>query len=329
MRAFLCTEPGSAPVLSVQEVRAPRPSPSEVLIEVASCGVNYPDVLMISGGYQMQPDPPFSPGGEIAGVVTAVGADVRGARVGDRVAAAIGWGGMAEQVTVAASGVVDIPDGVSLVDASALLAAHGTAFHALHDRAGLRPGETLLVLGAAGGVGLAAVELGALAGARVIAAASTDEKLELCRSRGATATINYATQDVRSRIREETDGAGIDVCFDPVGGSLTEAVVRSMAWEGRHLVVGFAAGEIPRLALNLPLLKGCSVVGVFYGAHASRRPDADRANVVGLLAMLEAGELRPHIADRVPLDRAHDAISALGDRRAEGKLVVLPRDSAA
>jgi NADPH:quinone reductase len=294
------------------------------VVDVAGCGVNFPDVLIIQDKYQFKPDLPFSPGGELAGTVSAVGEGVDGLAVGDRVLAMLGWGGMAERVAVPAAAAVKVPDGVDLVQAAGFLMAHGTSHHALVDRAQLREGETLLVLGAAGGVGLAAVEIGALLGARVIAAASTEDKLELCRSRGAAETINYSTEDLRGRLKELTGGRGVDVCYDPVGGELSEPALRSMAWEGRFLVVGFAAGDIPRIPLNLPLLKGCSVVGVFWGAFTGKEPERHQRNVAELLGWLAEGELEPHVSATYPLEQAAQAISDLAERRATGKVVVTP-----
>jgi NADPH:quinone reductase len=324
MRAVLCKQFGPVEDLVVEEVPDPTPGPGEVVVDVAGCGVNFPDVLIIQDKYQFKPELPFSPGGEIAGTVSAVGEGVDGLQVGDAVLAPLGWGGMAEKVAVAAASAIPVPPGVDLVQASGFLLAHGTSHHALVDRARLQSGETLLVLGAAGGVGLAAVEIGALLGARVIAAASTDEKLELCRAKGAVETINYSTEDLRGRIKELTDGKGVDVCYDPVGGDLSEPALRSMAWDGRFLVVGFAAGDIPKVPLNLPLLKGCSVVGVFWGAFTGKEPERNKANIAELLGWLAEGELDPHVSATYPLDQAVQAINDLAERRATGKVVVTP-----
>jgi NADPH2:quinone reductase len=324
MRAVLCEQFGPPETLVVREVPDPEPGPGQVVVDVAGCGVNFPDVLIIEDKYQFKPDLPFSPGGEVAGTVSAVGEGVDHPSVGDPVLATLGWGGMAEKVVVPASSAIPVPAGIDLVQAAGFLLAHGTSHHALKDRAQLREGETLLVLGAAGGVGLAAVELGALMGARVIAAASTDDKLELCRSRGATETINYATEDLRARLKEITGGRGVDVCYDPVGGDLSEPALRSMAWNGRFLVVGFAAGDIPRIPLNLPLLKGCSVVGVFWGAFTGREPERNAANIAELLGWMAEGRLSPHVSATYPLEQAAEAITELRDRRAQGKVVVTP-----
>ncbi|HEX4903191.1 MAG TPA: NADPH:quinone oxidoreductase family protein [Acidimicrobiales bacterium] len=324
MRAVLCKEFGPPESLVVEEVPDLTPGPGQVVVDVAGCGVNFPDVLIVQDKYQFKPALPFSPGGELAGTVSAVGEGVEGLAVGGRVAAMIGWGAMAEQVAIPAAAAVPVPDGVDLVDAAAFLMAHGTSQYALVDRGQLQAGETLLVLGAAGGVGLAAVEIGAMLGARVIAAASTDEKLELCRSRGAAETVNYATEDLRARLKELTDGQGVDVCYDPVGGDLSELALRSMAWEGRFLVIGFAAGHIPRIPVNLTLLKGCSVVGVFWGAFTARDPERHRRNIAQLLEWLAEGKLRPHVSATYPLEQAAAAITDLEQRRALGKVVVTP-----
>ena len=323
MRAVLCKEFGPPESLVVEEVDDPVAGSGQVVVDVHSCGVNFPDVLIIEDKYQFKPPLPFSPGGEVAGVVREVGDGVEGVAVGDRVLASSGWGGMAERVAVGAGQLVPVPDGMDLVTASAFLMTYGTSHHALKDRAQLQPGETLLVLGAAGGVGLAAVELGRAMGARVIAAASSDDKLDLCREHGADEGINYATEDLRGRVKELTAGAGVDVVYDPVGGEYSEPALRSTAWNGRFLVIGFAAGDIPRVPLNLALLKGCSIVGVFWGAFVGREPDKHRQNLTELLAYWEEGAIRPHVSAQYPLEKAGDAIRELADRRAKGKVVVV------
>ena len=258
-------------------------------------------------------------------MVSAVGQGVTGTAVGDRVLASTGYGGLAEKVAVDAGGAIPVPPGIDLIHASAFLYAYGTSHHALKDRAGLGAGETLLVLGAAGGVGLSAVELGSVMGAVVIAAASSEEKLELCRSYGAAMTINYGSEDLKTRVRELTGGAGADVVYDPVGGPYSEAALRSTAWGGRFLVIGFAAGDIPRIPLNLPLLKGCSVVGVFWGAFAGREPERHRQGLHELVGWWQEGKLRPHVSSTYPLERAGEAIRELADRKAKGKVVVTVR----
>jgi NADPH2:quinone reductase len=323
MRALLCKAFGPPESLVVEEVDDPVPGPGQAVLDVAACSVNFPDVLMIQDLYQFKPGLPFSPGGEVAGTVSAVGDGVDTLSVGDRVFASTGWGGLAEKVAVPATAANPVPDGVDLVHASAFLYAYGTAYYALKDRGELRAGETLLVLGAAGGVGLAAVELGALFGATVIAGASSDAKLEVCREHGASLTINYETEDLKTRLRELTDGRGVDVVYDPVGGPYSEPALRSIAWNGRFLVIGFANGEIPRIPLNLALLKSCAVVGVFLGAMAGREPELARANTAQLAAWLQDGTLRPHVSATYPLERAAEAIRDIADRRAQGKLVVV------
>jgi NADPH2:quinone reductase len=277
---------------------------------------------MIQDMYQFKPPLPFSPGAEVAGTVSSVGEDVEALAVGDRVLASPGWGGLAERVAVDARTAIPVPDSIDLVHASSFLYAYGTSHYALKDRGRLQPGETLLVLGAAGGVGLAAVELGAAMGATVIAAASTDDKLDLCREHGAAMTINYETEDLKNQVRELTGGAGADVVYDPVGGKYSEAALRSTAWEGRFLVIGFADGEIPRIPLNLTLLKGCSIVGVFWGAFVGRERARHRANVEELMQWWQEGRLHPHVSNTYPLERASEAIRELADRRAKGNVVV-------
>jgi len=322
MRAVLCRAYGPPESLTVEDVEDPVPGPGEVVVDVVACSTTFPDVLMIQGLYQFKPDFPFSPGSEVAGHVSALGGGVDGVQVGDRVLVSLGWGGMAERVKAPASALVPLPDGVELVDAAGFMYAYGTSYHALVDRAAIQPGETLLVLGAAGGVGLTAVELGAVMGATVIAGASTESKLAVCRSHGAAMTINYAEEDVRERVRDLTGGLGADVVYDAVGGALSEPALRSTAWNGRFLVIGFASGEIPKIPLNLPLLKGCAVVGVFWGAFAGRQPEDSARNIAALLELWTSGRIHPHVSATFPLERAADAIGHLADRKAEGRVVV-------
>src|SRR4051794_10392142 len=270
MRAVLCKAYGPPESLVVEEIDDPVAEPGQIVIDVKACAINFPDVLMIQDLYQFKPPLPFSPGGEVAGVVSAIGEGVDGFTIGQEVFSGVGSGGLREKLAIKASGAIPVPRGLSLPQAASILNAYGTSWHALRDRANLQPGETLAVLGAAGGVGLAAVELGAMMGATVIAAASTQEKLDLCRRQGATHTIDYTSEDLRERLKEITGGQGVDVVYDAVGAPYPEPALRSMAWDGRFLVIGFAAGDIPKIPLNLPLLKGCSVVGVFYGSFAAR-----------------------------------------------------------
>jgi NADPH2:quinone reductase len=322
MRAIVCTAFGPPPSLTVADLDPPTPGPGDVIVRVHAAGVNFPDVLIIENKYQVKPPLPFSPGGEVAGVVAAIGDGVRGVAVGDPVVAIMSHGGFAEEVRVDASRVLPLPAGMDVTTAAGFIFTYATADHALRDRAALAAGETLVVLGAAGGAGLAAVEVGKAVGARVIACASSDDKLALCRARGADATINYAVEDLRERIRLLTGGAGADVVFDPVGGAHTEPALRSCAWRGRLLVVGFAAGEIPRIPLNLPLLKGCAIVGVFWGDFTRREPARFRESVAQLGRWYAEGRLRPHVSATFPLERAADALGMLKRREAKGKLVL-------
>jgi NADPH2:quinone reductase len=288
MKAVLCKAWGPPETLVVEEVPSPVPGKGRVLVAVRAAGVNFPDLLIIQNKYQLKPELPFSPGSEIAGAVKRVGEGVHGFMPGDPVFALIGWGGFAEEVLVDEAKLAPMPAGMDYATAASFGVAYATSYHALKDRARLVRGETLLVLGAAGGVGLAAVDLGKLMGARVIAAASSDAKLAVCRQRGAAAAINYETGDLREAIRALTDGKGVDVVYDPVGGKFSEAAVRGLAWKGRYLVVGFAAGDIPKIPLNLPLLKGASVVGVYWGEFARREPEANAANLREVLVTGQA-----------------------------------------
>ncbi|HSB18937.1 MAG TPA: NADPH:quinone oxidoreductase family protein [Anaeromyxobacteraceae bacterium] len=324
MRAVLCRALGPPEALAVEEVPSPKPGPKQVVVSVRAAGVNFPDTLVIQGKYQLKPQLPFSPGGEMAGVVKEVGEAVTHLRAGDPVIAFAGWGAFAEEALVEASNAMAAPAGLDPRVAASFAMAYGTSLHALQDRAGLAPGETLLVLGAAGGVGLAAVELGKLLGARVIAAASTDAKLEVCRRRGADELVSYGSEGWRDRVKELTGGKGVDVVYDPVGGALAEPALRLLAWGGRHLVVGFAGGDIPRIPLNLPLLKGFSIVGVYWGEFARREPQRHQANMRRLLGLLSEGKLEPLVSKVYPLERAGEALRALMDRQATGKLVLVP-----
>src|SRR6266446_5502999 len=330
MKAVLCKEYGPPDSLVVEDVASPTPNRGEVLLAVRAAGVNFPDVLIIQNKYQFRPPLPFAPGGEVAGVVTAVGEGVDTVKVGDRVIGSTGWGGFAEELALDASRVIPIPDEMDFVTASAFLLTYGTSHHALKDRAQLRAGETLLVLGAAGGVGLAAVELGKAMGARVIAAASSTEKLALAREHGADEGVQYPAGPLdKAQARALTDrfkavcGAdGAQVIYDGVGGDYTEAALRAIGWQGRHLVVGFPAG-IPKLPLNLPLLKSCQIVGVFWGEFTARNPALHAANVAALMTMYLEGRIKPAVTERFPLARGGEAIARLGAREARGKVVVM------
>ena len=324
MKAVLCKEYGPPDSLVVEDVASPTPNRGEVLLAVRAAGVNFPDVLIIQNKYQFRPPLPFAPGGEVAGVVTALGEGVTTLEIGDRVIGSTGWGGFAEELAVDASRTIAIPDEMDFVTASAFLMTYGTSHHALKDRAHLREGETLLVLGAAGGVGLAAVELGKVMGARVIAAASTPEKLAVCREHGADELIDYAREDLKERVKQLTSGNGVDVVYDPIGGAYAETALRGTAWDGRYLVVGFAAGDIPKIPLNLVLLKGCQIVGVFWGAFTVREPERHRANIAELMTWFRAGKLKPHVSATYPLERAAEALNAMAERRVMGKVVLVP-----
>jgi len=325
MKAVLCKAYGLPETLTLEEIADLRPGPGQVVIDVHACGVNFPDILVIQGKYQFKPAFPFSPGGEVAGTVNAVGHGVGGLAVGDRVLAFIGtgYGGFAEQTMVRAEMVTKIPPQMDFATASAFILTYGTSYYSLKDRGDLRPGETLLVLGAAGGVGLAAVELGKAMGARVIAAASSDAKLAVCRAHGADELINYSTEDLKERIKALTGGLGADVIYDPVGGDYSEAALRAIAWNGRFLVVGFANGEIPKIPLNLTLLKGCQIVGVFWGASIERDFAHYQQRNSELLQMYVEGKLKPLVSGTFPLAKWAEALNLLAARKVTGKLVLL------
>ncbi|WAS96794.1 NADPH:quinone oxidoreductase family protein [Nannocystis punicea] len=324
MRAVRVHELVGPSGLRVDDMPEPQPGPGEVRIAVRAAGVNFPDVLFSYGKYQFKPPPPFVPGLEAAGVVAAVGDGVTAVAVGDRVATTLVHGAFAEQLVVPATAAVKLPAAVGFELAAATLLTYGTTWHALVDRAGLKAGETLLVLGAAGGVGIAAVEIGKLLGARVIAAASTAEKLKFCREHGADEGIEYTREDLKERSKQLTGGEGVDVVYDAVGGPFAEPALRAIAWQGRYLVVGFAAGEIPKIPLNLVLLKGCQLVGVFWGAFAAREPAKNHANAERILAAVAAGQLRPHVDATLPFARAGEALTRMERREVLGKLVLVP-----
>jgi len=306
----------------VEDVPPLAAGPGEVVIGVKAASVNFPDVLIIQNKYQVKPPLPFSPGSEVAGVVTSVGDGVTDLKAGDRVMAITGYGAFAEEVKTEARRALPLPAGMDFESAAAFGLTYATSEHALVDRGTLQAGETLLVLGAAGGVGLAAIEIGKILGARVIACASTDDKLAVCRAHGADETINYATEDFRERVKALTDGKGPDVIYDPVGGPYTEPALRSIAWRGRLLVVGFAAGEIPKIPLNLTLLKGCAIVGVFWGDWARREPAPFAEAMKRLEGWYAAGRLKPHISATFRLERAADAIALMASRKVTGKVVL-------
>jgi NADPH2:quinone reductase len=305
-------------------VAEPEPGPGEILIDVRAAGVNFPDVLLTYGKYQFKPAPPFIPGGEAAGVVEKVGPNVTAFRPGDRVAATMIYGAFAERIVVPQDAAVTFAERIDYKTAAATLLTYLTTLHALQDRAALRSGETLLVLGAAGGVGVAAIQLGKLLGARVIAAASTDDKVEFCKQQGADLGICYGREDLKERAKALTGGTGVDVIYDPLGGAYSEAALRAIAWEGRHLIIGFAAGEIPKLPANLALLKGCQIVGVFWGQFMMREPQKNRDNAARIFRFIEEGKLSPHIDAALPFASAGDALSRMERRQVRGKLVLTP-----
>jgi NADPH2:quinone reductase len=321
MKALICPSLGPAENLKVAEVEAPSPGDGEVLVEVAYAGLNFFDTLIIEGKYQLKPAPPFSPGGEFSGHVVALGPGARGFAVGEAVMGFCGYGAAAERIAVPAKRLARIPDGLPLDKAAGLSVAYGTSLHALNQRAEMKPGETLLVLGASGGVGLAAVEIGKAMGARVIAGASSEEKLAFARRYGAAETINTATDDLRARLKDLA-AKGVDVVYDPVGGALTEAALRSLAWKGRLLVIGFASGEIPRPPLNIPLLKGCDIRGVYWGEFTAREPEAHRENLAQLMDWAKSGTLSIHIHAKYALEHYRKAFEAISRRQTLGKTLL-------
>jgi NADPH:quinone reductase len=325
VRAILCREFSGPEALEVAEVEEPAPAPGHLVVDVKACAITVPDLLMTRDQYQYHAQLPFVVGSEVAGVVRHVGEGVTDFEPGDRVSgSSVLTGGLAEQALLRADTVHRIPEESSFAEAAGILYAYGTSHYALRDRADLKPGESLLVLGAAGAVGLSAVEIGRAMGARVIAAASSEEKLALCRKHGADETINYESEDLKSRTRELTDRQGADVVYDPVGGKYADPAVRSTAWNGRYLVIGFAAGDIPKVPLNLVLLRGCSIVGVFWGSFVMREPEIHRRYVAELMDWWRQGLLRPYVSETYPLGRAADALRDLEARRVIGKVVVTP-----
>jgi NADPH2:quinone reductase len=330
MKAALCTHYGPPEEMEVREVPSPVPGKNQALISVQACGVNFPDVLMIQDKYQFKPALPFSPGGEIAGVVKAVGEGVSNIKAGDRVCVSTGSGGMAQEALADARRCMIVPQNVPFDVASSFMVTYGTSWHALKDRADLKKGENLVVLGAAGGVGTSAIEIGKAMGARVIAGASSQEKVDLAKKLGADDGFVYPpvplSRDQQKQLSEDikrlTGGQGADVLYDPVGDDYAEPALRAMNWNGRYLVIGFAAGNIPKVPLNLTLLKGCQIVGVFWGAMAARDPEHARKSLQDLLDMVSKGTLKPHVSAHVPLEKAGEAIRMLMDRKAQGKVVV-------
>jgi NADPH2:quinone reductase len=322
MKAIVCEKFGPPSSLVLKEVESPKPKEKEILVSVKACGLNFPDTLIIQGLYQFKPELPFTPGSDIAGIVKAVGAGVTHLKVGDAVFGFVLNGGYAEEVIVPANACFAKPEAMDFPIAASFMMAYGTSYHALKDRAQLVAGETLLVLGASGGVGLAAVELGKLMGAKVIAAASTADKLALCKEYGADELINYSEENLKDSVKQLTGGKGVDVVYDPVGGDFSEAALRTMAWEGRYLVVGFAAGTIPKIPLNLPLLKGCAITGVFWGSFAMKTPKKNMQNTVELMTWYAQGKLKPHIHKIYALEDASKALEEMMQRQVKGKVII-------
>ncbi len=323
MHAWLCENPVGVDALTWKEMPTPQPKAGEVLIEIKAASLNFPDLLIVQNKYQMKPALPFVPGSEYAGIVETVGDGVTHLKAGQHVACLSGTGGFGTHTLAPAALCMPLPSGFPFVDAAAFIMIYATSYHALLDRAQLKPGETVLVLGAAGGVGTAAIQIAKACGARVIAAASTDEKCELCTSIGADATINYSTENLRETVKALTEGKGPDVIYDPVGGDFTEPAFRSLAWRGRYLVVGFASGPIPALPLNLALLKGASIVGVFWGDFAKREPKANAAMMMALAQWYGQGKIKPVIDRTLPMAELKAAYAHMGSRGVKGKLVMV------
>jgi NADPH2:quinone reductase len=324
MKALLCKQYGGPDDLVIEDIAEPAAGPGEAIVDVKAAALNFFDTLIIAGKYQTKPAMPFSPAAEFAGVVKSLGSGVTGVKIGDRVLGYLGYGAARERIVVKADRLIPIPDALDFDRAAGVVVTYGTTLHALKDRAHLREGETLAVLGASGGVGLAAVELGKTMGARVIACASSDDKLAFVKKHGADDTINYASDNLKEALRRVTGGRGADVIYDPVGGPYAEQALRSIAWKGRFLVVGFAAGEIPKIPLNLALLKGCDIVGVFWGSFIERDPAGHRANTRQILDWVAAGKLSAHVQATYPLADAAAALKALAARKVMGKIVLRP-----
>ena len=322
MKAILCKEYGPAEKLVIEDVPSPEVKGHGVKVRVKAAGLNFPDTLIIEGKYQLKPNMPFSPGGEMSGDVIGVGDKVSRFKVGDRVAGLTGYGAFAEEVVVPEQNLLPIPEGMSDEKAAAFTMVYATSYYALKQRANLQPGETLLVLGASGGVGLATVELGKAMGAKVIAAASSADKLAVAKAAGADELINYSEEPLKDAVKKHTKSKGVDVIYDPVGGDFTEQALRAMAWNGRHLIVGFAAGEIPKIPANLTLLKGCSVVGVFWGSFTQREPEASAQNMMELMKLYAEGKIDPQISEVFEFEDYAKALGALTERRATGKVVL-------
>lgn len=322
MKAIVCKKYGPPSSLELEDVTLPPLGEKQVKIKVKACSLNFPDTLIIQGLYQFKPELPFTPGSDIAGIVMETGSKVRHLNVGDEVFGFTMTGGFAEEAIIDAKTIFPKPPQMPFHIAASFLLAYGTSYHALVDRAKLKEGETIVILGASGGVGLAAVEIAKQLGARVIAAASTTEKLDLCKDHGADEFINYSSEDLKTSIKELTDGIGADVIYDPVGGPYAEAALRGIAWEGRYLVVGFAAGEIPKIPLNLALLKGCQIMGVFWGSFAMKDPGKNMQNSLQLMNWYAEGKLNPHIHKLYPLEDTSQALEEMMERKVKGKVVI-------
>jgi NADPH:quinone reductase len=325
MKAVLCRRAGPPETLELADLPDPVPGKGEVVVDVAAAALNFFDTLIIAGKYQYKPEYPFSPAAEFSGTISAVGPGVSGFKVGDKVCGHLGHGAAREKLAISTERLVPVPPTLDLDRAAGLFVTYGTTIHALQDRAKIKPGETLAVLGAAGGTGLAAIELGKILGARVIACASSQDKLEFCRKHGADEGIDYSKEDLKERLRELTGGKGADVVYDPVGGSYAEPALRSTAWGGRFLVIGFAAGEIPKIPLNLVLLKGCEIVGVFWGEFIRRNPERLRAQIKDMLNWVHEGRLSAHVDAIYPFERAVEAFASIGARKVKGKVLLKPK----
>ena len=324
MRACLCKSFGPPTDLVIEEIPDPVAGPQQVVVQVKACALNFFDTLITRGKYQFKPEMPFSPSAEFAGIVEAVGDGVTDYSPGDRVMGYMRWGAAREKVVVGAQDLITIPEGVSLETAAGLMVTYGTTLHAYRDRADLKPGETVAVLGASGGVGQAAVEIASIMGAKVIACASSEDKLRFAKSLGAECLLDYSTQPLKETLKELTDGKGVDVVYDPVGGDLSEQALRATGWEGRYLVIGFAAGDIPKIPLNIIMLKGCDVLGVFWGAALERDPEGHRKNMAQLLDWVQDGRLKPHIHAVYPMEEIATALEEIAARKVQGKVIITP-----
>lgn len=322
MKALLCKSFGPPSFLVVEEVPDPEPQPGEVLVEVKAAALNFFDTLIIDNKYQFKPDLPFSPGAEMAGIVRKTSPGVAAFVPGDRVMGYMKHGSVRELIVAKEADLVKIPASIDFADAAGLSVTYGTSLHGLRDRAHMQPGETVAILGASGGVGQSAIEISKAMGAHVIACASSEEKLEFCREHGADETLNYAKEDLKNRLKEMTGGKGVDVVYDPVGGDYAEQALRALGWEGRFLVIGFAAGQIPKIPLNLPLLKGCDIRGVFWGAAVARDPEQHRRNMRQIMDWVVEGAIKPHIHGTYSLDQAVQALQDIADRKVMGKSVI-------